>query len=157
MASSTKTAVDSHGRIQLSRRAQRYEERKARTRHRLFAVMGVMVLVATVIVVVVTSSASNDAAPTTTPYAGSTVDVTLGDYVILGTLTAPAGSVRLNAINQGGIDHNVGLRRGPISGNMKPGKGFTIDLGQLAPGTYELYCDLVGHVEKGMVANLVIT
>jgi hypothetical protein len=120
-------------------------------------VIGVVVLVATVVVVVVVSSASNEAAPTTTPYAGSTVDVTLGDYVILGNLTAPAGSVRLQAINQGGIIHNVGIRRGPISGDMPPGKGFTIDLGQLAPGTYELYCDIVGHVEQGMVANLVIT
>ena len=113
-------------------------------------------LVATVVVVVV-SSASNDSAPPTTIYAGSTVDVTLGDYVILGNLTAPAGRVRLQAMNQGGIIHNVGIRGGPISGDMRPGKGFTIDLGQLAPGTYELYCDIVGHVERGMVANLVIT
>ena len=149
--------IDTRDRIQLSRRAQRYEERKARTRRRLFVVIGIVMLVATVIVVVVVSSASNDSAPTTTAYAGSTVDVTLGDYVILGNLTAPAGSVRLQAINQGGIIHNVGVRRGPISGDMRPGKGFTIDLGQLAPGTYELYCDIVGHVEQGMVANLVIT
>ena len=155
MGSSTKTAVDSRDRIQLSRRAQRFEERRARTRHRVFAVIGSVVLVATVIVVVVASSASNDAA--TTPFAGSIVDVTLGDYVILGNLTAPAGAVRLTAINEGGIVHNVGVRRGPISGDMQPGKGFTIDLGQLAPGTYELYCDIVGHVEKGRVANLVIT
>jgi plastocyanin len=125
-------------------------------RHRVLAVIGSVVLVATVIVVVVASSASNDEAPTT-PFAGSIVDVTLGDYVILGNLTAPAGAVRLTAMNQGGIVHNVGVRRGPISGDMQPGKGFTIDLGQLAPGTYELYCDIVGHVEKGMVANLVIT
>ena len=156
MGSSTKTALDSRDRIQLSRRAQRFEERRARKRHRLFAVIGSVVLVATVIVVVVARSASNDTT-TTTPFAGSIVDVTLGDYVILGNLTAPAGAVRLAAINQGGIVHNVGVRRGPISGDMQPGKGFTIDLGQLAPGTYQLYCDIVGHVEKGMVANLVIT
>ena len=91
----------------------------------------VVVLVATVITVVVVSSAPNDPAPPTTPYAGSTVDVTLGDYVILGNLTAPAGGVRLQAINQGGIIHNVGIRRGPISGDMRPGKGFTIDLGKV--------------------------
>jgi plastocyanin len=155
VASSAKT-IDTRDRIQLSRRAQRYEARKARARRRMLVVIGVVVLVTTVVVVVV-SSASNDSAPTTTPYAGSTVDVTLGDYVILGNLTAPAGRVRLQAMNQGGIIHNVGIRGGPISGDMRPGKGFTIDLGQLAPGTYELYCDIVGHVERGMVANLVIT
>jgi hypothetical protein len=118
VASSAKT-IDTRDRIQLSRRAQRYEARKARARRRMLVV--------------------------------------LGDYVILGNLTALAGRVRLQAMNQGGIIHNVGIRGGPISGDMRPGKGFTIDLGQLAPGTYELYCDIVGHVERGMVANLVIT
>ncbi len=157
MGSATKTALDSRDSIQLSRRAQRYEERKARTRHRILAVIGVVVLVSTVIMVVVAKSGSNGSTATTTPFAGSTVDVILGDYVILGDLTAPAGLVRLRAINQGGIVHNVGVRGVPISGDMQPGKGFTLDVGQLAPGTYELYCDIVGHVEQGMVANLVIT
>jgi plastocyanin len=77
--------------------------------------------------------------------------------VIQGDLTAPAGNVRLQAINQGGIVHNLGIRGGPISGDMQPGKGFTLDVGSLAAGTYQLYCDIPGHVEKGMVANLVIT
>ena len=53
--------------------------------------------------------------------------------------------------------HNVGIRRGPISGDMQPGGSFTIELGVLAAGTYELYCDIPDHVEQGMVANLVIT
>ena len=83
--------------------------------------------------------------------------VVLGDYLIAGDLTAPAGNVRLEAVNQGGIIHNVGVRRGPISGSMQPGGAFTIDLGSLAPGTYQLYCDIVDHVEQGMVADLVIT
>lgn len=157
MGSTTKTALDTRDRIQLSRRAQRYEERRTRARHRLLAVVGVVVLASTVIVVVVAKTGSNGATATTTPFAGSTVNVTLGDYVILGDLTAPAGPVRLKAINEGGIVHNVGVRGVPISGDMQPGKGFTLDVGELAPGTYELYCDIVGHVEKGMVANLVIT
>jgi hypothetical protein len=120
-------------------------------------VVGVVVLASTVIVVVVAKTGSNGGTATTTPFAGSTVNVTLGDYVILGDLTAPAGPVRLKAINEGGIVHNVGVRGVPISGDMQPGKGFTLDVGELAAGTYELYCDIVGHVEKGMVANLVIT
>jgi uncharacterized cupredoxin-like copper-binding protein len=81
----------------------------------------------------------------------------LGDYLIAGDLTAPAGNIRIEAMNQGGIVHNVGIRRGPISGDMQPGKGFTVELGSLAPGTYQLYCDIVGHVEQGMVADLVVT
>jgi len=91
------------------------------------------------------------------PFNGTTVNVVLGDYVIQGDLKAPAGNIRLEAINQGGLVHNVGIRGGPISGDMQPGKGFTLDVGSLAAGTYQLYCDIPDHVTKGMVANLVIT
>ena len=65
--------------------------------------------------------------------------------------------MRLQATNQGGIVHNVGVRNGPISANIQPGKSATLVLGTLIPGTYQLYCDITGHVEKGMVANLVVT
>lgn len=107
--------------------------------------------------IVVVSTGGNDATTTTEPFAGTTIDVILGDYTIIGDLTAPSGNVRLQAVNQGGIVHNVGIRRGPISGDMQPGGSFTIGLGTLAAGTYELYCDIPDHVEQGMVANLVVT
>ena len=123
----------------------------------MIGVVAAVLLVAGGAVIIATSTGGDDTAPTTTAFAGTTLKVILGDYLIAGELTAPAGSVRLEAVNQGGIVHNVGIRRGPISGDMQPGKGFTIGLGVLAPGTYELYCDIVGHVEQGMVADLVIT
>lgn len=88
---------------------------------------------------------------------GSTVEAVLGDYFIKGNLTAPAGEVSIHAVNQGATIHNVGVRRGPISGDIRPGGDFTLNLGVLVPGTYELYCDLPQHIAKGMVANLVIT
>ena len=126
-------------------------------RHRIIGVASATVLAAAVTVVSVASSGGGDATETTTPFVGSTLNVVLGDYLIAGDLTAPAGNVRLEAVNQGGIIHNVGVRRGPISGDMQPGGGFTVELGSLAPGTYQLYCDIVDHVEQGMVADLVIT
>lgn len=109
------------------------------------------------IALIVVVSGGEGKTETTTPFVGTTLNVGLGDYTIFGDLTAPAGAVRLQALNQGGIVHNVGIRRGPISGDMQPGGSFTIALGVLAAGTYELYCDIPGHVEQGMVANLVIT
>ncbi|MEP7202193.1 MAG: sulfocyanin-like copper-binding protein [Ilumatobacteraceae bacterium] len=125
-------------------------------RRRIIVVISAVLLAATVTVIVVISSGGG-ATETTTPFAGSTLNVVLGDYLIAGDLTAPAGPVRLEAVNNGGLEHNVGIRRGPISGTMQPGGAFTTDLGYLAPGTYQLYCDIVGHVEQGMVADLVIT
>ena len=81
----------------------------------------------------------------------------LGDYTIFGDLTAPVGALRIEALNEGGIIHNVGIRGGPISADIRPGKSFTFDANVLTPGTYQLYCDIVDHVAKGMVADLIIT
>ncbi len=140
-----------------SRRALRYQQRQAKTRRRIIAAISAGLLVIAVVLVVVVSSGGDGGSTTTTPFDGSTLNITLGDYVIQGDLTAPAGKVRLQATNKGGIVHNVGVRNGPISGNIQPGKSLTLNLGTLVPGTYQLYCDIVGHVQKGMVANLVVT
>jgi uncharacterized cupredoxin-like copper-binding protein len=143
--------------VEPSRRAQRYQRRQRQVRRRVIVASSAVLLVATVAVVAGVTSAGNGTTATTAPFVGSTLNVLLGDFTISGGLTAPAGSVRLQAVNQGAIIHNVGIRRGPISGDMRPGGGFTVELGALAPGTYQLYCDIVGHVEQGMVADLVIT
>jgi plastocyanin len=86
-----------------------------------------------------------------------TVEVALTDYTIEGDLVAPVGHVRLSAVNVGAIPHNVGLRGGPIGTDLRPGGSTDLDLGELAPGTYELYCDISDHVVRGMVASLVVT
>ncbi len=139
-----------------SRRALRYQQRQAQVRRRIIAGISAGLIVIAVVLVVVASGGDGESA-TTTPFDGTTLNLVLGDYVIQGDLTAPAGPVRLQAVNQGGIPHNVGIRGGRISGEIKTGDSLTLDIGTLAPGTYQLYCDIVGHVEKGMVADLVIT
>jgi hypothetical protein len=139
-----------------SRRALRYQQKQTQVRRRIIAAISAGLLVIAVVLVVVVSGGDGESA-TTTPFDGATLNLVLGDYVIQGDLTAPAGPVRLQAVNQGGIPHNVGIRGGKISGEIKPGNSLTLDIGTLAPGTYQLYCDIVGHVEKGMVADLVIT
>lgn len=116
-----------------------------------------MLLVGLGIGIAVVSGGQADTTSTTVPFVGTTLNLVLGDYVIQGDLTAPAGNVRLQAINQGGIVHNVGIRGVAISGDMQPGRSYTLDVGSLAPGTYQLYCDIPEHVENGMVADLVVT
>jgi len=97
------------------------------------------------------SSAAGEALP------GTTVEVSLSDYAINGSFSAvPSGDVRLHVVNDGATFHNVGLRGGRITNNLQPGHTATLDLGTLPPGTYELYCDVVGHVQLGMVASLTV-
>lgn len=116
-----------------------------------------MILAVAGTLIIATTSGGSDTSATTVPFVGTTLNLVLGDYVIEGDLTAPAGNVRLQAVNQGGIVHNVGIRGVGISGDMQPGRSFTLDAGALAPGTYQLYCDIPDHVAKGMVADLTIT
>ena len=156
LGAAKKKSVASRAETDVSRRAQRYLERKARTRNRVIAAIGAVLLVAAVVIVVVLSRGGTDGSKPA-PFVGSTVDVTLGEYVIRGDLTAPAGEVRLRAFNQGGINHNVGVRGGHISNDLHPGAETTVDIGNLVPGTYQLYCDIADHAQRGMVANLVIT
>jgi manganese oxidase len=155
VATSTKDRESQSGTYP-SRRAQRYQQRRIRKRHQIIAAVSAVILVVGV-ALIVTMSGGDGKTETTAPFDGSSLHVVLGDFTIAGDLTAPSGNVRLEAVNQGAIVHNVGIRRGPISGDMQPGGDFTIGLGTLAPGTYQLYCDIVGHVESGMVADLVIT
>ncbi len=133
-----------------SRREERYRQSKARDRRRLVGALGLAVAGAVVLGLIVASSGGGgDGA--------SVAQLTLGDFTITGDLDVAAGDVRLEAVNQGKVPHNVGLRGGPITSDLRPGETATLDLGQLTPGTYELYCDLSGHVERGMVATLTVT
>jgi hypothetical protein len=155
-ATNTKKPASYPPRPDVSRRAQRYEQRKARARNRVIAiVVGVLLVGGVVGIIAVTAGGGTTA--TTTPFSGTTLHMGLGDYTIFGDLTAPAGALRIEALNQGGIIHNVGIRGGPISADIRPGKSFTFDAKILTPGKYQLYCDIVGHVAKGMVADLIIT
>jgi uncharacterized cupredoxin-like copper-binding protein len=139
-----------------SRRAQRSRQKQVRARNRLLAMVGGVAVVLAVVLVIVL----RDPAPAAPVYAGTTLDLQLGDYFITGAtvpVTAPAGPVRIHAVNVGGLPHNVGVRRVRISGEITRNEELTLDLGTLTPGTYEMYCDIPGHVEAGMVAPLVIT
>lgn len=155
-ATNTKKPASYPPRPDVSRRAQRYEQRKARARNRVVAIVVGVLLVGAVVAIVAVAAGGGTTA-TTTPFSGTTLHMGLGDYTIFGDLTAPAGAVRIEAQNQGGIIHNVGIRGGPISADIRPGKSFTFDAKLLTPGKYQLYCDIVGHVAKGMVADLIIT
>ena len=156
-ATNTKESGSYPARPDVSRRAQRYEQRKARARNRVIAVVVGVLLVGAVVAIVAVVAGGSGTTATTTPFSGTTLHIGLGDYTIFGDLTAPAGAVRIEALNQGGIIHNVGIRGGPISADIRPGKSFTFDAKLLTPGKYQLYCDIVGHVAKGMVADLIIT
>ncbi|MEZ5374990.1 MAG: multicopper oxidase domain-containing protein [Acidimicrobiales bacterium] len=86
------------------------------------------------------------------------IDVTLAEFTINGNLVAPEGEVTLVIKNDGSMDHNVGVRElGLLSPNVGAGGVVELALGELNPGTYEVYCDIAGHADSGMVAVLTVS
>ena len=97
---------------------------------------------------------SDDRSPSAAP---TTLDITFREFAITGELTAPAGEVILSVVNVGSMAHNIGVRElGVTSRDFGPGATTTMNLGKLEPGVYELFCDLPGHEQSGMVAELTI-
>ena len=144
-----------------SRREERYLKQKRRKRVRIMIATGVVALIAIVLVLVFALGGSDTSKPTA--FNGSVVKVTLSEFAIKGNLTVPTGAVRIDATNIGGVVHNIGVRGVKISRDIKPRENFILDVGVLAPGTYELYCDIINpvdktsHVSHGMVAKLLVT
>ena len=97
----------------------------------------------------------SDSAPQAT---SSTLDVTLNEFSIGGQLTAPAGDVNLRLKNDGNAVHNIVARDLALgSGDIGPGGSGELALGNLAAGSYQIFCNIAGHEASGMVTDLVIT
>jgi len=63
----------------------------------------------------------------------------------------------LTVHNGGTAAHDLKITDTDLStGSLEPGESATLDLSNLEPGTYDLYCTLPGHVGSGMTTPLVI-
>jgi len=90
--------------------------------------------------------------------AGNTLEISVREFVIDGDLTAAAGEVNLNITNIGASVHNIVARElGLRSPDVGLGGQTELSLGELTPGSYELICDIPGHLEAGMTATLEVT
>jgi plastocyanin len=132
-----------------SRRVQRAKQRDRLRRIRVASLVALCVVVVAVAMALSSGGESGDTS--------GKIDVDMFEFGFEGELTAPAGDIRMSVKNSGQLNHNIGIRGGPISPEVLPGGRIRFDLGSLGPGTYELYCDILGHADAGMVAPLVIT
>jgi uncharacterized cupredoxin-like copper-binding protein len=82
--------------------------------------------------------------------------IDLSEFSIKGDLTVPAGAVVVDVLNRGSAIHTLALADGPKTANLNSGEGALLDLGNLAPGSYEIFCDIPGHRESGMTTQLTV-
>ena len=119
----------------------------------LVLVVTTSVLAVAVLVSVLRSPA--DAAATDEAEA-AVLDATLSEFAIEGTLTADPGPVQIEVTNGGSQIHNLTLVGGESTPDLDSGESATLDLGDLAAGTYTVFCSIAGHQEAGMEAELVV-
>ncbi|MFT5200756.1 MAG: hypothetical protein ACI9C1_000121, partial [Candidatus Aldehydirespiratoraceae bacterium] len=80
--------------------------------------------------------------------------IDLSEFAVRGDLAVPEGHVVLDILNTGNAPHNLSLANGPKTADLNTGEGTFLDLGELSPGNYELFCDIPGHRESGMTTML---
>jgi manganese oxidase len=85
-----------------------------------------------------------------------TVTYRLAEFSISGPLEIAPGPTVFEVINEGAIVHNLALEGGPKTPDLANGESARLDVGELSPGTYTIFCDIAGHREAGMVATLVV-
>lgn len=81
----------------------------------------------------------------------------LSEFSIGGELTIPPGDINLNIVNTGSAAHDFYIRDSIGTPEIQPGQSAMLELRDLQPGTFEVYCSVAGHEPAGMVATITVS
>lgn len=115
---------------------------------------GALVLVAVFLAVVGIGYKAHQSSAGAGAASNGVIDVSLKEFTISGNFNAPPGDVTFNIANNGTLVHDVVVTGLGKTAPINAGATDTLVLAKLAPGTYEVFCDLPGHKASGMVATL---
>ncbi len=86
---------------------------------------------------------------------GDAVPVELSEFAIEGNLTVTPGAT-LDVKNVGSQVHNLVVESGPRTADLAAGEEELLDLAELEEGDYVVFCEIAGHRDAGMEADLVV-
>ena len=88
---------------------------------------------------------------------GPAITVELTEFAVTVSTPQIDRGGTLTVHNGGTAAHDLKITDTDLStGSLEPGESATLDLSNLEPGMYDLYCTLPGHVGSGMTTPLVI-
>lgn len=109
-------------------------------------------------------AASEDAMPVSPevdgPMAEGEVEVVLVDYEISMPSTLPAGPTTFRVRNDGNSEHSFEVEgqgvEAALDNPLQPAGTATLEV-DLSPGSYEVYCPVADHADRGMRMTLEVT
>ena len=81
--------------------------------------------------------------------------IELGEMYIEGALTIESGAT-VAVVNEGAAPHNLVIFGGPTTPDLSSGQAVELDLSELAPDNYLMFCSIAGHKEAGMEGVLAV-
>jgi FtsP/CotA-like multicopper oxidase with cupredoxin domain len=88
---------------------------------------------------------------------GESLEADLSEFAIDLSATQISTGGTVTVRNNGTMVHNIAIRGTDlVSADVAAGETTELDISELEPGTYEIYCTIPGHTESGMTAQLTI-
>ena len=91
---------------------------------------------------------------------GSVVDVALGEFTIEpSAIAVEPGSYTFHVVNDGGVVHALeieGPSREVETGDLAPGESADLTVDFSEDGTYEIYCPVGDHRDRGMEGSITV-
>ena len=87
---------------------------------------------------------------------GASVAVSLDEFTISPKPIAASMGSRLVVTNDGNVLHDLAVQGNGKTPQLDPGEQADLELTGLAAGTYVVFCQIPGHREAGMQADLII-
>ena len=124
------------------------------------AVVAVVALVLAAGALIVSAGSGGDAtaSPAAAPTgdAPSEVAVDLDEFSFSPAPIEVAAGGTLTLTNVGSAEHDLQVEGGPASPVLAAGESASLELADLGPGTHTVFCDVPGHRDAGMEAELVV-
>lgn len=85
-----------------------------------------------------------------------TAQFELNEFSIVGDGTIGSGPTRFEVHNAGALIHNLVLEGGPSTPDLNNEESAVLNVVDLEPGTYTIFCSIPGHREAGMETTITV-
>jgi FtsP/CotA-like multicopper oxidase with cupredoxin domain len=121
----------------------------------IFATVAVIALAVVMSIAALVAADDDDSSAASTAGIAS---VSLTEFAISPSSVTVAAGGRLQVTNDGTAAHNLAVADTDLkTPDLAAGDATELDISSLAPGSYQLLCEIAGHADAGMTAQLTVS